>query len=196
MGRKKKEEQIKVETTTPTVVYRGGATVKVVRNGKVVRQINKHNVGGTPLFSFLADCMAGNFYPNNRPTCIVVGYKDTDAQENQWNPYSLAYIVASSSSVSADGTTVNISFTVPGGLINTSFIQNDTPLNCLRIYSVSNAGAGKWTNQGDYSAEIILNGSAGTDTAPITSLTTDDSLLIVWSMNVSNVAIESSNQGE
>ena len=185
MGRKKKEEQIKIETTTPTVVYHGGATIKIIKNGRVVKQTKKHNEGGTPLFRFLADCMAGNFYPNNRPTCIRVGNFDG----TNFTDYSLSYVVSSTSSVSR--TTVNISFTIPGGLINVALISNDKPINCLRVYSVSNVN-----NEDSYSAQIVLSGEQGTDEAPITSFNTDESLLIVWSMNIDNIATQSNNQGE
>ena len=70
MGRKKKTKQIKeVKVSTPTTIkYKGNVNIKLIKKGKTIKEINNHNDGTNQLFKFILDCLAGDYYPVNRPT--------------------------------------------------------------------------------------------------------------------------------
>lgn len=70
MGRKKKTKEIKeVKVSIPTTIkYQGNVNIKLIKRGKVIKEINNHNDGTSQLFKFILDCLAGNYYPINRPT--------------------------------------------------------------------------------------------------------------------------------
>ena len=185
MGRKKKQvetQPVEVKVTKNAAVsYAGGATIKIVKNGKVRRTIQQHNEGTLELFKFITNCLAGNYQDTNRPMILRVGY--LNPINTEYTDYSLAYVIASSSRAYIKEDThavIDISFNVPGSLINVGNISTSTPLNCLRIYSDTNK-----SNGSKYSAQIRLTQTDDEDNEAITSLSKDESLLIVWEMEVS-----------
>ena len=186
MGRKKKQvetQPVEVKVTKNAAVsYAGGATIKIVKNGKVRRTIQQHNEGTLELFKFITNCLAGNYQDDNRPIILRVGYLNP-SNPDESTDYSLAYVISSNSRAYVKEDThavIDISFNVPGSLINIGNISTSTPLNCLRIYSDTNK-----SNWGKYSAQIKLTQTDDEDNEAITSLSKDESLLIVWEMEVS-----------
>ena len=177
MGRKKKIENNEIEIKTKpesTITYSGGATIKIIKNGKVRRTIQQHNAGSNYLFEFICNCIAGNFYENRRPQILRVGNLNSDT----YTDYSLAYVIASTSRayLKSNEEVVDVSFNFPGTLINVSAVDDSKPLNCLRIYSKSNNN-----NVENWSAQIVLTGDD-----VIESLTKDESLLVIWEMKITN----------
>lgn len=73
MGRKKKE--IKVEQNS-SIKYQGTVTVQKVRKGKVVKTEVMHNAGGSELFNFILQCLAGNYYADLRPVYVIAAKND------------------------------------------------------------------------------------------------------------------------
>ena len=184
MGRKKKTNEIEIKPKTESIIsYSGGATIKIMKNGKVRRTIQQHNEGSNYLFSFLTQCLAGNFYKVNRPQLVRVGNYSSET----FTEYSLSYVrVSTSRAYTKDGNeVVDFSFNFPGTLINIpTDADSTTGLNCLRIYSDTNA-----TDISKYSAQIILTGDD-----IITSLTKEESLLIIWEMQIESINTQGGNE--
>lgn len=68
MGKRKtKTRKVEAKSST-TLQYTGDVSIKVMRKGKVLRSIKNHNDGGSPLFKFILDCLAGEYHDENRPT--------------------------------------------------------------------------------------------------------------------------------
>ena len=173
--KKEKEEPKVVEVKKDSgIVYSGGASIKIVKNGKVIKTVNQHNSGNGPLFEFLARCLAGNYFPNDRPTCLRVGNYTVGA-DPEYDELSLTYVNATTSTTSYSGGTyyANISFSFPATLIKYNEVTSEKKLNCLRISSLNNNAGDGWEN---YSAQLIFDG--------IANLTADMSLLVVWSMSI------------
>lgn len=70
MGRKKKEKNIIIKESSP-IAYSGKVIIKKVKNGKIVSEETYHNAGNTPLFSFLLNCLAGNYSSDLKPQIIT-----------------------------------------------------------------------------------------------------------------------------
>lgn len=70
MGRKKKEKNITIKENS-SLSYSGKVTIKKVKNGKIISEETYHNAGNTPLFSFLLNCLAGNYSSDLKPQIIT-----------------------------------------------------------------------------------------------------------------------------
>jgi hypothetical protein len=57
--------------------YTGTVTIKVVKNGKIIKKNKGKNAGLSPLFSFLTNCLVGNFVPKLSPKFIQL-YNSAD----------------------------------------------------------------------------------------------------------------------
>ena len=72
MGRKKKEkkEEVKIKSNS-TITYKGNVNISFVRKGKVVKRISTHNEGKRNLYSFILNCLAGEFIESQRPFWVI-----------------------------------------------------------------------------------------------------------------------------
>lgn len=67
--RKKKTKAIEQQITPTTIGYSGKINVNVTNRGKKVYSGTFHNIGGTKLFQFICQCLAGQYSSaeSNRP---------------------------------------------------------------------------------------------------------------------------------
>jgi len=201
MGRKKKvvEEQVTNNekqinnnlSVSEGQKYNGNVSIRLVKNGKTVQTINKHNDGFLPLFDFLINCLASNY--NNGigiPNYIRCGYSSGSGNERTYinlmnNPLlrSSSFISSKSISNSSNVPQINYQFTIPTVMLSqeSGAIEDNTILkiNTFRLYSYANLST--TVNQ---SAEVILD-KDDTIKVPIIDLQ-KYTMFITWSLYITN----------
>lgn len=188
MGRKKKVVETQQEKDNNINIsggqkYTGNVSVRLVKNGKTVQNINKHNSGYKPLFDFLIGCLASNY--NNGvgiPQYLELGYTYNDNYIKLINNP----ILKASSFISTNSQhgvpQVNYQFTVPTVLLmeeNTAISDNKLTVNTFRLYSSNNIGV-----ENGMSADIILDDNDKIE-IPISDLQ-KYTMFITWSLYISN----------
>lgn len=74
-----------------TIKYKSNVKVEVIKQGKKVKTLEKHNTATNILFNFLYDCLAGNYIQNNRPNYVVPLVESTDEGHTIYTLYNNIY---------------------------------------------------------------------------------------------------------
>ena len=183
MGRKKKviepqQTQTNVEIKDSSK-YSGSVNIRLVKNGKTIQNINQHNEGNLPLFSFLINCLNGYLNEKGIPNYISLG--TTDSGTKPYKPYTNYKLKSSSSFIvnkpinNVNYPSINYQFTVPTILLNS---DNDLSIDTLRLYNLENVD-----ELGDnWSAQIILNDPIEINKDDLPKYT----IYITWSLAIIN----------
>ena len=136
-----------------SLVYSGKVKVQLYHGKKVYKTIKEKNSGKKPLFEFLANCLVGNFYSNQRPLYLraysttVVDGEETSTVDQRREVTTVAVPVRRQSIVSltdSSGEVLN-EFLLPASTLN------DEAANLLTISSFDNKN-----DKYGASAEVIL----------------------------------------
>ena len=181
MGRKKKTKEIKeVKVSIPTTIkYQGNVNIKLIKRGKVIKEINNHNDGTSQLFKFILDCLAGNYYPINRPTWIIPYYLGKAGGEGKppiFYAISLFIPINDARVIQQDDDSYMLSYKCLITQTQLAGIQNS--INGLLFYSTSNIGNGS-TTQGSQAQNYSMIMEFG---EPLSELNSD--ILITWQIKV------------
>lgn len=129
MDKEKKKKEVTPKTST-VLKYTGNVTISVLRKNKIVKQYKNHNEGNSNLFTFILNCLAGEYYDVDRPRWIVAYYT-----ENNQDYYSIpSYIPINEVGVKTNNeTTPVLSYRC---LISSSYLgSNGKDINGLLFYS-------------------------------------------------------------
>lgn len=176
MGRKKKVKEINVNDSN-SIKYFGDVTIQRVRKGKVVSTVKQHNAGGSELFRFLLNCLAGQFVAVDKPSVVTPAFEENNIIKYRSN---LCYDI---SNISFDTTTpdnyfVEYKFYLP---YSTQFTEGDG-FNRLVIYSDRNNPGDHTNGEQIYSAwsmYVVLDQYIKPDL--------DEDLIITWHLKVENI---------
>ena len=172
-----------------SIGYSGKVTVKLEKNGKILRMSKGHNNGREPLFTFIANCLANNYVVGLAPRYIRVLHTDEldsegivdDATVNLIQVEivvdSLPYTsVSTISDVGNNTATAQLTFTLPGNLFT------DKIPNLLALYSVNSQDVDKplaTYSKKEANWELVEG--------PIDS---DVNVIVIWELSVGNVVTQ------
>lgn len=180
MGRKKKNKEIKeVKVSRPTTIkYKGNVNIKLIKRGKIIKEINNHNDGTPQLFKFILDCLAGNYYPVNRPTWIIPYYLGKAEEENPPILYAISIFIPINDAqvIKQDDDSYVLSYKCL--ITQTQLAGRTEPINGLLFYSTSNIGNGS-TIQSSQAQNYSMIMDFG---EPLNELNSD--ILITWQIKV------------
>lgn len=161
--------------------YNGSVNIRLVRNGKTVKNITQHNAGHTPLFMFLVNCLNENYNSNDVPKYISLGHYNNDY--TSYTPYSNIGVPKTSQFVSTTPNyQVNYQFTVPTMTLKSN---SNLEINALRLYNTTNSqqiNEDKIFENSQCSAEIRLDTSISISVADLQKYT----LFVTWSLYITN----------
>lgn len=153
--------------------YKGQVTVKTVRDGKVIKTKTIHNAGTKLLFKFLANCIIGNYYDNERPLYVKLFNVSSGNVPAENNQSTIDYIILNDNNKSVASATNSwsayLEFVVP----KYSFVSS--AYNTICLYSNKTKG-----HLDEYCAIITLD-------EPET-ISSDDNLIIGWELTIENVS--------
>lgn len=200
-GRKKNLKGQKESTQLPAkVAYEGHVSAKVIRGGKVVREVRSRNAGALPLFSFLVDCLAGTYRYVDRPMYIaaLTSANSTALMPGPDGSYEMPaigeLIPLSPFPVPVSGATVSENSAEVSATVSLSFVVSGLSLSKesvvmgYALYSPTNAsGYGRTTTEsgepglGNYSAITVMP-------EPL-SVGSGENVVVVWDLTLSNANV-------
>jgi hypothetical protein len=160
---------IKLTAQDQTIGYKGNVTLKLIRNGKVYKEVSEHNSGTVAFFRLMALSIAGDTsavseMPNY--ICLFNATSSTDTSPKAvLISANLPSISRTPTNNGSSGYKVIFSFLIPYTLISSGAI-----INRLRLYGS--------TNRDNYLAELHLS-------TPL-SVSSGSNLLIDWEMVINN----------
>ena len=161
---------------TNSLAYTGIVTLSQYKGNKKLKLIQIHNSGKNPLFTFLSDCLAGNFDTAklNMPNKIKLLCKSEKDSIITFDSCSIGYTSLFSipeKDASATGSSAVIySFVIPYDQITDTF-------NCIALYTANPKGIEDFAAICDTGDEVSLN-----------NLPLNSSLVIDWKLIISNAA--------
>lgn len=191
MARKRKTKKqvakaVEVSTTTNTqeLNYQGKVSVKVLHGNKLVSTNSFKNKGMPDLFKFISYALAGSFYPEMRPNKIKLFYVDTNIHRSpsdfKWNGDTATEKHEISPYVVYDATPVT-------SLVRESYettFRFKIPFTWLfgDKYNV----VGLFNSKDETCAYYLFTENSEWATQRLTEGTGNYSLIIEWTMSVSN----------
>lgn len=176
------DENSEETTTEANLTYTGTVTI-AVRDGKsTVSTKTYKNAGDTPLFTFLYNCLVGNFIEasKTRPNKIMLFYNDNASPTAGFNPKQsllTSYISANSATFNTtDGAILH--FLIPFA----SFKSEATKINQIALYS-QNKTISEFIDKSAYYSLVDEYG----EWAPIEVEDNKNfNLIIEWKLSIAN----------
>lgn len=170
-------------TNKQQLTYNGNVVTYIeLPNKKRVKIAESHNTGGADLFHFFSECLAGNYSTaaELRPTKIKLLYAETNT--TTYEDRSDFCAVDEGVKVSSDdnGYYATFHFKVPYALIKPVQEQTKNKVNHFGLYKTAE------TNNDKYCALYNL----GTDTISLVDLGKNYSIIIEWTLQVTNQATQ------
>lgn len=149
----------------PEFTYEGRVKVSIAKGKRIIKSYEYKNAGGPRLFNFLANCAAGNFFDNDRPTRIILFKSQVVSGTTRYDP------ISTSSGLFYSSAPIVIKNTVEGQSLG-DFYQTtlhftipyyeiyDSTVSGARLYS-ANALSATPFNKNDYSAAVVFDGDDG-----------------------------------
>ena len=134
------------------IAYSGKVKVQLYHGKKVYKTIKEKNSGKRPLFEFLANCLVGNFYSNQRPLYLrayktsVVNGEETGTIDQREEVTTVAVPVRRQSTILSDD-----SAEVLNEFLLAASTLTDKEANLLALFSFD-----KKNDRYGASAEVIL----------------------------------------
>lgn len=170
-----------------TLAYTGIVTLSQYKGNKKTQVAKIHNTGGSPLFRFLANCIAGDF-TNSQAGCparIRLINRDISDQGYEYTSVS-GFIFKQSSKIIVDNLgecRVRYSFMIPRDLLE-------------NVTSVETLGLGLYNMQDSDPANFVAFCALGTAGLELTRTELSHaSLLVDWDLIISNSTQRSTNNG-
>lgn len=143
----------------PELAYEGRVKVSIAKGKRIIKSYEYKNAGGPRLFNFLANCAAGNFFDNDRPTRIIL-FKEKEDDATKYEPistssglfYNSAPMVLKNEQASDKFYQTTLHFTIPYYEIYKNTIHS------ARLYS-ANALSTIPLDLEDYSAAVVFDKS-------------------------------------
>lgn len=175
-----KKKSVKKEVTKEAnIVYSGNVTVKLVKDGKTLKTVKKHNTGCSELFDFLSECLMGNFVQGKMPKVLMGYYNNEDPTATSLGTKVLSTFVPYADidkiSVEDDNYKVEYKFNIPALIVNTS----THPINVLALFNMNNANESASVP----SAFIKLDSSKEITPDMVSS---GVNIIVLWDMQFSN----------
>lgn len=195
MGRKKKNTQKTVVTSTQQIGYQGSINLNIANGKRTLLTKKYHNSGRYKLFKFLANCLAGNFAEPLRPVKVRLYYLP-NATLDEHDPEFIAAdefnfetqnnkLIAASPFIVYDATPVidetnenNVKITLHYS-IPFAYISKEK-IHIIALYSSNSSG----TNEA--SAYYVLKDNDGWDPLDLTDIVGDYSIIFNWELAISN----------
>lgn len=152
------------ESYNSPIMYKGQVTVRIMENGRMIREIRQHNEGKPALFKQLCLCLIGNFASNGMPIYFDVGTINAD---KTFKSKLSSPAVITSRYIGVDGKKY---YAVFEGVVSGAYI-NDTDRNITEFAVKSNMASGK-----EILAQFSLSDEAIT-------LSSSQVLIIQWKMS-------------
>ena len=162
----------KVKNGSSTIGYTGNVTVKVIgKKGKINKQYKGKNSGKLPLFKYLAYALCGNYESQSCP--IFIATYNSDGEVTCINPILKSQTsMTTSTSNGVEMASALLTFIIPG----VSFLLG-SQTRMVRLFDGENYLTYNKSNVTP-SAEYLLDEDV--------SISSDENLLVVWQLNISN----------
>lgn len=173
-----KKKTVKKEVTKEAnIVYNGNVTIKLVKDGKTLKTVKKHNTGCTELFDFLSECLMGNLVQSKTPKVLMGYHNDEDPTVGVLGTKALSTFVpyADIDKISVgDNYKVEYKFNIPSLIVSTS-----DSINVLALFNMDNANKPVPVP----SAFIKLGSGKAITPAMVSS---GVNIIVLWDMQFSN----------
>jgi hypothetical protein len=160
-------------TISNTLGYTGIVTLSRYISGKKVKILEKHNIGGKPLFDFLTDCLVGDFdiAKLDVPNKILLLNSDEDGSLEKANNTDFIHLTSKPEKVynTSDGV-VRYSFIIP------QEVFSGTNFNAIGLYTNSATAADK----DNFAAFCEL------DVGALNNISMSSVLVLDWELHISN----------
>ncbi len=171
-----KKKTVKKEAS---IVYNGNVTIKLVKDGKTLKTVKKHNTGCIELFDFLSNCLMGNFVQSKTPK-LLMGYHLASGEPTKTNlgTNALSTLVPYADIAKiydGDNCKVEYKFNIPSLIVNTAVGS----INVLALFNMSNASADSPVP----SAFVKLDSSKVITPEMVSS---GINIIVIWDMQFSN----------
>lgn len=151
-------------TCYPELAYEGRVKVSIAKGKRIIKSYEYKNSGGPGLLHFLANCAAGNFFDNDRPTRIILFKSREVGGTTEYEPIStssgLFYTGAplvvkdtTAGQMSGNFYQTTLHFTIP------YYEVYENTIASARLYSANALNTDSFdANAENYSAEVIFTG--------------------------------------
>lgn len=181
----------------PELAYEGHVKVSIAKGKRIIKSYEYKNTGGLRLLHFLANCAAGNFFDNDRPTRIILFKKNDETEEYvpistssglfyRSAPLVINNTIAAQTSATGNFYQTTLHFTIPYYEIYESTISG------ARLYSANALSAPEF-NAEDYSAAVVFEGDIELDLRDIQQ---NYMLVIDWELQFKNMPETEENGNE
>lgn len=186
MPRKKKEiQQVREavpETASSSISYKGNVTIKLVKGGKIIKSIKKHNTGCPELFKFLTECLVNLPNENSHPKYLrCFTFDDSGGSPSMGNLGTNALIgdgyVSYTDADSVEDSTTTTYKSIFKFIIPSTIIRSN--INVVAIYNVN-----KVNEPSNPSAFMQL---IGDDIISTDNLGAGISVIVLWEMSFQDV---------
>lgn len=163
----------KIAVHGSNIAYTGKVTIKLYHGKKVYKTIKEYNTGKEALFTFLANCLMGNFFDNQRPIYLRAynAVIDKSGQEtgtiDQRREVTTIAVPVRRQSIAASSST---SVTIKNEFLLSAATLTSTPANLLALFSFDNKN-----EPSAASAEVILD-------TPISKDSGTSNIKVEWSL--------------
>lgn len=175
-----KQKKNKSQESLSSIGYTGNVTVKVIgKTGKINKQYKGKNAGKLPLFKYLAYALCGNYESQSCP--IFIATYDNDDRPTCINPILKSQTsITTSTSNGVEMASALLTFIIPG----VTFLSGSETKK-VRLFDGENYSTYNSSTEKVSSAEYVLDTGVSIDS--------DENLLVVWQLNISNNASQVSN---
>lgn len=155
------------------ISYKGEVTLKIMHGDKVVKTIRQHNDGTVYLMRFLTHCLGGYYVREDSPKYIRLFDLSDNTEPSIEAEVTLRAIVTNFNAIydddaENDSGSVTLTFLVPSTLV-----KDSKEFNAVAIY-----GTSQNQNIANYMAWVKFNNAM--------SISTGESLMLLWKMTLSN----------
>lgn len=167
-----------------SIAYEGKVSITFTKNGRKLKTIQRHNSGCKALFTFITDCLRGNFNESNRPSYLMMYKRDDEDSSDEVESTSLGtpslanlqYCVSNEGGYDEDSNTgfIKFKYTVAG-----SMLTNDVDI--LAMYNATNSSTAR-QGENNPSTFMELDSSEVIDKESASGL----NIIIIWEMRFSN----------
>lgn len=169
-----------------TIAYTGDIQIDYAHGKKIYKTVKAHNTGRVPLFSFIANCIAGTFNPGENPKYIRLFHVNNKDEEGTFtDEKSVAPVPFSTVAVEeyGDNAKTIFKFTIPFSLLPVVSPDRKAQegINQIAIYNSTN-----YNTKTNPSAYFVIHTPGSTETYAYLDSDGKSNVIITWTMTFKN----------
>lgn len=167
------------------IKYRGYVTVDIIKNGKIIKRLEKHNTATPILFNFIYDCLAGNYYKDARPSYVIPLVEDIESENPSYKLYNNIYTPITSIKVDKEESIISYKSLIGYNVLS----DTSKSIAGLAFYSRANIDKDKSTDPIENESMYVIFDESFTPTG-------EADLLINWQIKIEDIGIIEDSDSE